>query len=80
MWKCHHCGWTGSLWHFTCNQCEWQVWQTSLHNPSFSAYANLCGGFGVKVTNADRLEEAINAALGHNGPALVEVISDADLI
>ncbi len=59
---------------------EWPVWQTELHNPSFSAYAKLCGGKGIRVTKAEQLEAAINVALVHPGPALVEIITDADLI
>lgn len=59
---------------------EWQVWQTSLHNPSFSAYAKLCGGQGYKVTKADQLEDAIHAALESNSPAIVEVMTDVALV
>jgi pyruvate oxidase len=59
---------------------EWPVWQTELHNPSFSAYAELCGGKGIQVTQAGQLESAFNEALGHSGPAIVEIITDADLI
>lgn len=59
---------------------EWQVWQTSLHNPSFAAFAKLCGGKGQKVTKAEDLESAIEKALNHKGPSLVEVITDAQLI
>ena len=59
---------------------EWPVWQTDLHNPSFAAYAELCGGKGVKVTEAGQLESAITEALEHKGPALVEIITDAELI
>lgn len=59
---------------------EWPVWETNLHNPSFAAYAKLCGGYGVKVTETDKLEEAIAGALAHDGPALVEIITDADLV
>jgi len=59
---------------------EWPVWETNLHNPSFAAYARLCGGHGVKVTEAGALEKSIKEALGHKGPALVEIITDADLI
>ena len=59
---------------------EWPVWQTSLHNPSFAAYANLCGGKGFKVTKAEKLAEALDQALAHDGPTLVEIITDADLI
>ncbi len=29
---------------------EWEVWQTSLHNPDFSAYARNCGALGIRVT------------------------------
>jgi len=59
---------------------EWPVWQTDLHNPSFAAYAELCGGKGIKVTKAEQIESAINDALAYPGPALVEIITDADLI
>ena len=59
---------------------EWEVWQTSLHNPSFAAYAKLCGGHGQKVTKPEELDDAIRAALDVNGPALVEIITDAELV
>jgi thiamine pyrophosphate-dependent acetolactate synthase large subunit-like protein/nitrite reductase/ring-hydroxylating ferredoxin subunit len=59
---------------------EWPVWQTSLHNPSFAAYAKLCGGHGVRVTDAGKLGPALESALKFRGPALVEIITDADLI
>jgi thiamine pyrophosphate-dependent acetolactate synthase large subunit-like protein/nitrite reductase/ring-hydroxylating ferredoxin subunit len=59
---------------------EWPVWQTELHNPSFAAYAKLCGGKGIRVTKVEQLESALSEALAHPGPALVEVITDADLI
>jgi thiamine pyrophosphate-dependent acetolactate synthase large subunit-like protein/nitrite reductase/ring-hydroxylating ferredoxin subunit len=59
---------------------EWPVWQTELHNPSFAAYAKLCGGHGVRVTEPEKLAEALNKALQFKGPALVEIITDADLI
>ncbi len=59
---------------------EWSVWQTSLHNPNFSAFAKLCGAHGERVTDKSKLDEAIAKALNHQGPALVEIISDADLI
>jgi hypothetical protein len=59
---------------------EWPVWQTDLHNPSFAAYANLCGGKGVRVTKAENLRSALDEMLAHSGPALVEIITDPDLI
>jgi thiamine pyrophosphate-dependent acetolactate synthase large subunit-like protein/nitrite reductase/ring-hydroxylating ferredoxin subunit len=59
---------------------EWDVWQTSLHNPDFAAYAQLCGAFGVRVTDRAALDDALAAALAHDGPTLVEVVTDPDLV
>ena len=59
---------------------KWEVWQTSLHNPSFADFATSCGGLGVRVTSADQLAGVFAQALNHQGPALVEVMSDAELI
>ena len=59
---------------------EWDVWQTSLHNPDFAAYAQLCGAHGVRVTDRSQLDDALRGALAHEGPALVEVMTDADLV
>lgn len=58
---------------------EWDVWQTSLHNPDFSAYARLCGAHGVRVTDAAELDAALAEALAYDGPALVEVVTDPEL-
>jgi thiamine pyrophosphate-dependent acetolactate synthase large subunit-like protein len=59
---------------------NWDVWQTSLSNPNFAEYAELCGALGIRVTDASELEAAIDKALKHPGPALVEVITDAELV
>ncbi|MGW8266519.1 MAG: thiamine pyrophosphate-binding protein, partial [Longimicrobiales bacterium] len=59
---------------------RWPVWQTGLRNPDFSAYAELCGAKGIRVTARDRLDEALQAALTHDGPALVEVVIDSQLV
>ncbi|MEH6548529.1 MAG: thiamine pyrophosphate-binding protein [Pseudomonadales bacterium] len=59
---------------------QWEVWQTSLHNPSFAAFAELCGGKGIKVTNKNELEQAIIDAANYEGPSIVEVISDVQLV
>jgi thiamine pyrophosphate-dependent acetolactate synthase large subunit-like protein len=58
---------------------QWPVWQTSLKNPDFAEYARLCGGHGVRVTRAEELDQAIADAVVFEGPALVEIISDAEL-
>ena len=59
---------------------EWDVWQTSLHNPNFAEYAKLCGALGIRVAGKDSLDDAIVEALGHDGPSLVEIMTDAELI
>jgi thiamine pyrophosphate-dependent acetolactate synthase large subunit-like protein len=59
---------------------EWPVWQTALHNPSFAAYAKLCGGKGTRVTRVEQLQTALTEAIAHQGPALVEIITDGELI
>ena len=59
---------------------DFDVWQTSLHNPSFAAFAELCGAKGIRVTSVDELAAAIADAVAHDGPALVEVITDALLV
>ena len=56
------------------------MWQTSLHNPDFAKYAELCGALGIRVTRADELDAALERALAHDGPSLVEVVTDAELI
>ena len=59
---------------------EFPVWQTSLVNPSFAGFARSCGGMGELVKTRDQLDEAIAKAIAHNGPALVEVMTDAELL
>lgn len=59
---------------------DFSVWQTDLHNPSFSAFARLCGGKGERVTDPTALVRAIREAIAHDGPALVEIMSDPELV
>jgi thiamine pyrophosphate-dependent acetolactate synthase large subunit-like protein len=59
---------------------EWPVWETDLHNPSFAAFAKLCGGHGKTATAAGDLDAALSEALAYDGPALVEVMTDAELV
>ncbi len=59
---------------------NWPVWQTALQNPDFAQFARNCGGYGVRVETADALGDAIQQVLAHDGPALVEVMTDAALI
>ncbi|MEL6448160.1 MAG: thiamine pyrophosphate-dependent enzyme [Pseudomonadota bacterium] len=59
---------------------EFPVWQTDLVNPSFAAFARACGGHGIKVSDPEKLHDAIADAIALEGPALVEVITDAELV
>ncbi len=58
----------------------WDVWQTTLHNPDFAAYAELCGALGVRVEAPGDLDAALRKALDHRGPALVDVVCDPELV
>ena len=59
---------------------QFDVWKTSLHNLNFADYANNCGALGIRVTRMDELDAAMERAFSHDGPAMVEVVTDAALI
>ena len=59
---------------------EFDVWQTSLHNPDFAAFAELCGARGFRVASPEQLDQAVSEALDHQGPALVEILTDPLLV
>jgi thiamine pyrophosphate-dependent acetolactate synthase large subunit-like protein/nitrite reductase/ring-hydroxylating ferredoxin subunit len=56
------------------------VWQISLHNPNFAAYAELCGAKGIRVEHRTQLDAALGDALAHEGPSLVDIVCDPDLV
>ena len=58
----------------------WQVWQTSLRNPNFAEFARSCGAHGTRVEDPAELHDAIGEGLAYDGPALIEIIADVDLI
>lgn len=59
---------------------ELEVWETNLINPNFSEYAKNCGAFGIRVTEKSKIEDAIEQALNYDGPAMIEIMTDAELI
>lgn len=59
---------------------ELPVYQTSLVNPSFAKFAEDCGGWGKAVRTREELDAALAEALAHDGPSLVEVFQDAELV
>jgi thiamine pyrophosphate-dependent acetolactate synthase large subunit-like protein len=48
--------------------------------PPFAAHANLCGGKGIRVTRAEKATGTLEMVLKYDGPSLVEIMTDADLI
>ncbi len=56
------------------------VWHTSLHNPDWAAYAELCGAKGIRVDRREQLDEALAALFAAEGPALLCVQQDAQLL
>src|SRR5580692_3102657 len=48
---------------------------TDLKNPNFAAMAEAMGVKGIRVEKPQELKAAVSAALSHNGPALVDVVS-----
>ena len=58
----------------------WDKWATDLINPDFAAFAQSCGGLGIKVHKKEELESAYQQLFAHEGPALMEVVADVKLI
>lgn len=52
------------------------VWHTSLHNPNFAEYANLCGGLGLRVERNADLAGALQTGIASELPCIVEIMSD----
>ncbi|WP_372660569.1 thiamine pyrophosphate-binding protein [Amycolatopsis kentuckyensis] len=59
---------------------DYPVWQTSLVNPDWAAYAELCGAKGIRVTAREQLDDAMTALFAAEGPTLLCVEQDAELL
>jgi thiamine pyrophosphate-dependent acetolactate synthase large subunit-like protein len=59
---------------------QFPVWQTSLVNPDFAAYAELCGATGIPVHAAAELDAAMARLFATDGPALLHVHADGELV
>jgi thiamine pyrophosphate-dependent acetolactate synthase large subunit-like protein/nitrite reductase/ring-hydroxylating ferredoxin subunit len=59
---------------------DYPVWHTSLHNPDWAGYALLCGATGIQVTSRDQLDQAMTALFASDGPALLCIEQDAELL
>jgi pyruvate dehydrogenase (quinone) len=49
---------------------------TELQNPNFAALAQSCGILGIRVEDPADLHDALVSALRHDGPALVDVVTN----
>jgi len=54
----------------------YESWQTELHDFSFADYAEHSGGVGVKVTEPNELEAAVEKALSTSKPTIVDIDTD----
>jgi pyruvate oxidase len=59
---------------------NYPVWQTGLTNPDFAQFAELCGAQGRRVRQSGELEGALGWLFANEGPALVAIDQDPDLI
>ena len=59
---------------------DYPVWHTSLTNPDWAAYAELCGARGIRVTHRAQLDEAMTRLFATAGPVLLCVEQDAELL
>jgi thiamine pyrophosphate-dependent acetolactate synthase large subunit-like protein len=59
---------------------DFPVWHTSLHNPDWAAYARLCGATGIKADRRDQLDGAMTQLFAADGPALLHVEQDPELL
>ncbi len=56
------------------------VWQTSLVNPDFARFADLCGATGISVRTTEELDDGMRRLFETDGPALLHVHSDIELV
>jgi pyruvate oxidase len=59
---------------------DYPVWHTSLHNPDWAAYAELCGATGIRVTRRENLDDAMTELFAATGPGLLCIEQDAELL
>ena len=59
---------------------DFPVWHTSLHNPDWAAYARLCGATGIKADCRDQLDQAMTQLFAADGPAMLHVSQDPELL
>ncbi len=56
------------------------VWHTSLHNPDWAAYAELCGATGIKAVRREQLDASMARLFAADGPAMLHIEQDPELL
>ena len=59
---------------------DFPVWHTSLTNPDWAQYARLCGATGIRVDRRDHLDAAMTELFAADGPALLCIEQDPELL
>ncbi|MEO0900680.1 MAG: thiamine pyrophosphate-binding protein [Bacteroidota bacterium] len=59
---------------------EFDVWKTSLSNPNFAEFAVSCGAWGKRVEKQEDVNKEMKTLFEQPGPAVLEVITDVNLI
>jgi thiamine pyrophosphate-dependent acetolactate synthase large subunit-like protein len=59
---------------------DYPVWHTSLRNPDWAEFARQCGATGIRVGDAAELGGAMKELFAAEGPALLCVDQDAELL
>jgi thiamine pyrophosphate-dependent acetolactate synthase large subunit-like protein/nitrite reductase/ring-hydroxylating ferredoxin subunit len=59
---------------------DFPVWHTSLHNPDWAAYAELCGATGIKAVRREQLDDAMARLFAAGGPATLHIEQDPELL
>jgi len=54
-------------------------YKVSFPNPNFSQLATSAGGLGIRVSEPEKLDEALREALDSPLPSLVEIMVDSDI-
>jgi pyruvate dehydrogenase (quinone) len=53
---------------------------TVLHNPDFAAVARAIGLHGIRVETPQEVDAAVKEAFSHQGPVLIDVLTNPDEI
>ena len=59
---------------------DYPVWHTSLRNPDWAEFARLCGATGIRVSASSDLDAAMKELFAADGPALLCIDQDAELL